>query len=226
MNDTTKGLIAWAVILAAGIAAGLGIGWKLWSPKAPVVETYAPAVKQPDGSVMLERKPQADAKPAQQIPKGAKVERVVQVTVQPNPGPGPLRPSASDASGTVSNRETAPPLISVTGGNENKPPCLPVRVDLSLIRLQDQSRRVIASSPDGLVVGGVDIPVEAAAPPRAPLKWAAGGSYNPADRTFGAWAERDAGPLRLGVDLHQVREPIASGGRVSWAGMIRAGIRF
>jgi hypothetical protein len=197
----------------------------LWRPKTPKPETYAPAARQQDGSLVLDRKPQQDAKPVQQIPKGAKVERIVQVTVHPNPGPGPLRPSASDASGTVDNRETAPPLISVPGGNENKPPCPPVRVDLSLVRMPDQSRRVVASSPDGVVVGGVDIPVDAAVPQRV-LKWAAGPSWNPADRTFGAWIERDAGFLRLGADLHQVREPTAAGGRTTWAGFIRVGIQF
>ncbi len=210
MNDATKGAILLSTILAAGIAVGLGIGWKLWSPKAPVVETYAPQVKQPDGSLVLERKPQADAKPAQQLPQGAKLERVVQVTVQPNQPPAnPVspRPSGSD----------------VLAPAETRPPCPPVRVDLSLVRMPDLTRRVIASSPDGQVVGGVDIPVEAARPVRT-LKWAAGGSWDPANKTYGGWLERDLGPLRLGADLHQVREP--AGGRVTWAGMVRAGIRF
>lgn len=208
MNDISKGLLAWALIFAAG----LGTGWMLWGTKTPKVETYARAQRQQDGSLVLERKPQPDAKPAQQVPKGAKVERVVQVVVQPSAQPvEPLRPSASDASAGDLTPE--------------RPPCPPVRVDLTLVRMQDQTRRVLASSPDGVVIGGVDIPVETAAPVRT-LKWAAGGSYNPADRTFGAWAERDLGPLRVGADLIQVRQPVIAGGGITWAGMIRAGIRF
>jgi hypothetical protein len=207
VNDTTKGLIAWAL----AFAAGLGTGWMLWRPETPKPETYAPPVRQQDGSLVLERKPQEDAKPAQQVPKGGKVERVIQVTVEPIPsGPEPALPSHS-GSGALPE--------------PSRPPCPRVRVDLTLVRMPDQSRRVLASSPDGQVVGGVDIPVEAAVPQRV-LKWAAGPSWNPADRTFGAWIERDAGFLRLGADLYQVREPLAAGGRTTWAGLIRAGIRF
>jgi hypothetical protein len=211
VNDTQKGLTAWAIILAAGIGVGLGIGWRLWRPETPKPDTYAPPVRQQDGSLVLERKPQEDAKPAQTVPKGAKVERIVQVTVQPHASPVLSLPSVSGASDSAS----APA----------RPPCPPVRVDLTLVRMPDQTRRVLASSPDGQVVGGVDIPVENAAPART-LKWAAGPSWNPADRTFGAWVERDAGFLRLGADLYQVREPLAAGGRTTWAGFIRAGIRF
>jgi hypothetical protein len=183
----------------------------LWRPKTPKPETYAPPMRQQDGSLVLERKPQEDAKPAQQVPKGAKVERIVQVTVQPHASPVLSLPSVSGASDSAS----APA----------RPPCSPVRVDLTLVRMPDDSRRVVASSPDGQVVGGVDIPVEAAATQRV-LKWAAGPSWNPADRTFGAWIERDAGFLRMGADLYQVREPLVAGGRTTWAGFIRAGIRF
>jgi hypothetical protein len=207
VNDIQKGLIAWAL----AFAAGLGTGWTLWRPETPKPETYAPPVRQPDGSLVLERKPQEDAKPAQTVPKGAKVERIVQVTVQPHASPVLSPPSVSGASDSAN----APA----------RPPCPPVRVDLTLVRMPDQSRRVLASSPDGQVIGGVDIPVEAAVPQRA-LKWAAGPSWNPSDRTFGAWIERDAGFLRLGADLYQVREPLAAGGRTTWAGFIRAGIRF
>jgi hypothetical protein len=214
MNDTQKGLIAWAVILAVGIAAGLGIGWKLWRPKPGPVPTHQPAIQQADWSQVLEVKPDQHAKPPHQVPHGAVVEDVVHVTVQPNqPAVPPVSPHPSNSGASV-------PVEPA------KPPCPPVRVDLSLLRMEDGTRRVVASSPDGQIVGAVHIPVEAAKPQPKVLKWAAGPSWNPADRTFGAWLERDAGPLRLGVDLHQVREPITAGGRVTWAGMIRAGIRF
>lgn len=213
MRDEAKGLIVWAAILAAGIAAGLGIGWKLWRPKPTPQATYQPAIQQQDGSQVVEVKPDPHTKPPHQIPHGATVEDVVHVTVQPTqPAVEPLHPSSSAASGVAD-----PPA---------KPPCPPVRVDLSLLRMEDGTRRVVASSPDGQIVGAVHIPVEAAKPQPKMLRWAAGGSWNPSDRTYGAWLERDLGPLRLGADLHQVREPVTTGGRVTWAGMIRAGIRF
>jgi hypothetical protein len=212
VNDAQKGLAVCVLIFAAG----LGTGWMLWRPKTPKPETYAPPMRQQDGSLVLERKPQEDARPAQTVPKGAKVERIVQVVVQPQASPVLSPPSVSGASGEEQKAPDSTPA---------RPPCPPVRVDLTLVRMPDQSRRVVASSPDGQVIGGVDIPVEAATPQRV-MKWAAGPSWNPADRTFGAWIERDAGFLRLGADLYQVREPLAAGGRVTWTGFIRAGIRF
>jgi len=200
---------AWA--LAAGLifAGGIGTGWMLWRPSAPKVESYAREQKQKDGSTILERKPQADAKPAHEIPKGAKAERAVQIKVQPS----------SSAAVTARTSGSSPEAAATI------PPFNPVTLDLSLIRLKDQSRRVIASSPDGAIVGGVDIPVEAARQARA-LKWAAGGTWNPADRSWGAWAQRDVGPLVLGADALQVREPVQAGGRLRWVGLVRAGIRW
>ena len=187
----------------------MALGWMLWRPQPTPPETYAPQAQQQDGSLVLERKPQADAKPAHETPKGAKLERIVQVKVQPRnatptaapatPGPGPV---------------SVPPVLP-----------LPVTVDLSLVRMPDQTRRVIASSPDGEVIGGVDIPVEAAPPVRS-LKWAGGGLWNPSDRTWGAWVQRDLGPAVVGVDAFQVRDPVTVGGGTRWAAHLRLGLRF
>lgn len=80
--------------------------------------------------------------------------------------------------------------------------CPPVTVDLSLIQ-QDGGRRVIASSPDGTVISGMDMPIEAALLPPAPRKWAAGVNYDPFGRRYGGWIERDVGRLRVGVDVNQ-----------------------
>lgn len=201
-------LTAWLVGVALVFLAGLGTGWELWKPKTKTPETYAPPVVQKDGSVVLERKPQADAKPSQQIPKGGKVERVIQVVVEPTT---PEPPPRTD-SGSVVSVEPA------------RPPCPPVRVDLTLVRMPDDSRRVIASSPDGRVVGGVDIPVAPVVTPRA-LAWAAGGLYGPSDKSAGVWIDRDLGFVRVGADL--IRTPSAIPGRGAvWTGIVRAGVRF
>lgn len=222
MSDTTKGLIAWAIILVAGIGVGLGIGWKLWSPKPGPVETYAPPVTQPDGSQILERKPQAEARPAQQVPKGAKVERVVQVVVQPNPPADPVSPLPSGSVASPADPVQSGPIAAQSGAN----PCPPVRVDLTLVRMQDQTRRVIASSPDGVVVGGVDIPVEPVLTQKT-LKWAAGVVYGTTawgDTARGAFLDRDLAFLRTGIEVTRNTYPLAA--HEGWEFRAKLGIRF
>lgn len=155
-----------AAIVAAVIAA-LFVGWKLWH-KNPVVETYSAEQRQEDGSVMLERKPDAAAKPTHAVPKDSKVERVVKLEVKA----------------------------------KEKPDCPPVNVDLSLVRLPDETRRVIASSTNGEVLAGVDIPVESASPVSTP-KWAAGLSMSPITRGYGVFVDRDLGPFRVGAEVNQ-----------------------
>lgn len=104
--------------LAVGAVVGLGLGWKMNQPKT-VQETAAPAQIMTDGGLMLERQPDATAKPKQAIPKGATLERSVSVAVMPRiPGASP----------------------------EAKASRAPVTVDLSLVEMPDQTRRVIASS--------------------------------------------------------------------------------
>lgn len=75
-----------------------------------------------------------------------------------------------------------------------------VEVDLSLVRMPDNGRRVIASSPDGTIVSALDVPIEAGLVPPPPKKWAAGLSYS-TERETGIWLERDIGRLRLGAEV-------------------------
>lgn len=170
----------WVPLAAIAVAlfSAVAFGWWLGQPK-PVRETAAPEVRQADGSVVLERRPNAAAKPKQRIPRKAKVERVAQVTVQPA-------------------------AIAEPGK-----PCPPVTVDLSMIREPDGMRRVLASSPDGQVVGGLDVPVETAAPPAEPKRWAAGLSWSPSAQTPGVWIERDVPVfkwvVRMGAEVNQTR---------------------
>lgn len=130
--------------------------------------------------MILERRTDPVVTPRQKIPPRAKVERVTRVTVQPD-----------------------------TPAPKAGQPCPPVTVDMTLIREPDGGRRVLASSPDGQVVGGLDVPAEPAAPLPAPRRWAAGLSWSPVTRTAGVWADRDLRvPLlniqaRLGVEAHQ-----------------------
>lgn len=75
-----------------------------------------------------------------------------------------------------------------------------VQIDLSLVRMPDNGRRVVASSPDGTIVSALDVPIEPGLVPPTPRPWAAGLSYG-TDRAVGIWLERDVGRLRLGVEV-------------------------
>lgn len=192
-----------------GAIAGLALGYQLWRV-APIVEPPAEAVRQEDGSLVLERAPDPTAKPAHHIPQGATLERVATVTVQPDP----VTPAGADSEDFEILEPEKPAPCS----------CTPVHVDLSLIRLEDGSRRVIASARGGTVLGGVDVPIESARPSRS-LVWAAGVERDVLTGRMGGFLERDLDrvlilplPLRVGVS----HVPGDRGGR--WG--VRVGLRF
>lgn len=144
---------ALVVIFLLGALVGyVAAAWQ----DAPAPEPPAVAVVQQDASVVLERAPDAHARAVHAIPAGGRVERIVRVVVQPRavtlPDP-PAAPAADTAQSPACNA-TGPPV------------CPPVSVDLSLVRMPDASRRVVASSADGQVISGVDIPIEPIPVPR------------------------------------------------------------
>lgn len=199
MISTRLAIPAGALVL--GLALGLGAGWKLYRPKPAPVETAAPAIRQADKSLVLQRRPEAKPQPKHELPKGAKLERQIQVTVLPSipmdarkiPGSGSL-PEIPDSS---------------TGDKVS-----PITVDLSLVRLGDGTQRVIASSDQGTILTGLDIPVGPPAPTVKTLKNAAGLSYG--KNSFGGSSsgivyERDIGPFRLGSEVSQISVPILYG---------------
>lgn len=169
------------IIALVALALAVGAGWWLGRP-AKVVETPAFEVIQDDGSKILTRAPDAKAKPKQQIPKGTTLERTIHIEAQ---GQG----------------------IKLPDGKMGV--CPKVSIDLSLVRESNGMKRVVASSPDGQIVGAVDVPVETAAPVED-HPWAVGASYNPANQTGGIWVERDIGRIRVGVDLNQSRPNLAA----------------
>lgn len=171
----------WTIVLALSIIGAAIAVVLLWPHPKPVVETAKPAVVQPDGSTILERTDtQPSVKPPHVVPKGSTVERVVQVKV---------KPKVVIADGI----KDAPSLSP-----DAKPANNPITVDLSLVRLTDDTKRVIASSPDGEIVGGMDIPIETLT--YKPRVWAAGISIDPVHQVGGVWVERDISRIRLGVD--------------------------
>lgn len=93
--------------------------------------------------------------------------------------------------------------------------CGPVRVDLSLVRLSDDTARVIASSPDGTILsGGLDIPME---PMPVQRRFSAGASWA-GGQAFGVFATTDLWRLRAGVSLAVDRDEQAEARvMVGWA---------
>lgn len=93
-----------------------------------------------------------------------------------------------------------------------------VEVELSLVRMPDNGRRVVASSPDGQVVSAIDIPIQIGLAPPAPRPWAAGLSYG-TSRSIGLWVDRDVGRLVLGAAVQRLQDGHAEA-------QLRVGVRF
>lgn len=232
MLASLKGyIVTAAVALLVGVGGGIAFGWNHWRP-TPIVETPAVSVRQSDSSLVLQRAPDAHAKPAQVIPKGAMVERVVHVEVQPKaPEPSSIvQASPMPVGGSPTSKipsEAGPPSVDMAPLGKQIVPvfCPSVGIDLTLIRLKDGTQRVIASSKDGAVLDSlsVDHPVVDVAPAR-PLVWSAGPIWGGGDNGVGVNLTRDLGPLRLvGAVL---RAPARGPLPVRAVGLLAANIRF
>lgn len=136
-----------------------------------------------------------DPPPVPEVITAAPQQRQADLSViaERAPDPKPAPPRHMLPKGAVEERRET---IVVTPA----PAASSVEVDLSLVRMPDNGRRVVASSPDGTVVSAIDIPIEAGLVPPAPKKWAAGMSYD-TQRAVGVWVERDIGRLRLGAEV-------------------------
>lgn len=177
------------LLVFIGIAAGYWIG----ATRVPVPEdiSAAPAQRQSDGSLVLARQPDAKPPPApHKTPAGGEEVRRITTTLQPKPG--------TTADGTPCT-------------------CRPISLTTSLVDI-DGGLRVVQSAGGADVVDGVDAPIRPlllAPPPRA---WAAGVSFDPFAGSWGGWAERDIGRVRLGVDIYDDRNRPAA--------RLRAGFNF
>jgi hypothetical protein len=138
---------------------------------------------------------------AQSLPSGA-------VVLERKPTRTPAKPKKP---GTKVERE-----IGVTV-QPDQAGCDPVTVDLQLVREGD-GRRVIASSPDGKVIAGLDVPTDPAGFP-ASRPWAAGMSCDPGkcQQTAGVWIERDLGRVRLGVEAARQQDgAVQARAKIGW----------
>lgn len=170
----------WTFVIGAFVGAA-ACAW--WNAPKYVTETPAVADRQGDGSLVLERKTDAKAKPAHKLPKGGTPERVVRVDVQPDRADCPL-----------------------------------CSVDLTLVRTSDDMLRVVASSPTGTVMGGLDVPM-------VPLfidkqhPWAVGISHGTGEESLGVWVDRDFNFMRIGIEANKTDMD-------KYEGRVRFGIRF
>jgi hypothetical protein len=193
--DGVKASISVLCVLA-GTALGVYAGFQMCASMHTTENvTPAPAERLPGGALKLERAlqnaPAAQALPAAPVPPGAVVERRVRVVAQPAATPAPDAPCD----------------------------CPPVTVDLALIR-EGEGRRVLAWSPDGRVIGGLDVPIVARLVP-VPMPWAAGPSVG-FDGSPGVWIDRELGRFEVGIEIHEDRR----GQDSSLAGRVRIGWRW
>lgn len=183
---TGKGQL-YAGLLGVGVAIGLTAGYRLFSPRT-IVEAPAPSVRQADSSLVLARRPDTVVTIRHQLPPGFVPERHVELAVQP-------RPPIAGVSANAANVPLPAVVVSGTG------PIVPavVRIRLTLGRMPDGTRRVIASSPDGLVLEALslDIPLGESAAPARKLVHAIGVSRDVLTGAWGAVASHDVGPWRL-----------------------------
>lgn len=209
------------VLIIIAAALGIAVGWMAHSPVKAVHEAAAPAQRQADGSLVLARAEGTTTPPdaPHALPKGAKEERRVQVVVQPQRG---VISHVQDIAPTMTKGDSMSLLRDAPHpGTMDSCDCPPVIVDLSLVRMPDKTRRVVASSPDGVVLSGVDIPVEPIPEVRMP-RW-----------TLSALAVADLEGIRPGAMLQRCLGPVVLGaGAVvsptlnKHAGIVSAGITW
>jgi hypothetical protein len=183
---------------AVGLLVGILFGW-WWCAPRMIPEPPAPPVRQADGSLVLERVDPATQprKAPHALPAGAVEERRASVVVQPPRGV--LVQATADH--LVQPHDMAD-HVADHGKVIDSCDCPPVQVDLSLVRMPDKTRRVVASSPTGQILSGVDIPIEPATLPRIP-RW-----------TLSAIAVGDLEGIRPGALLTRRFGPLVVGGGV------------
>lgn len=178
------------------LLATFTMGWVLgWRSATPKTapEPWAPPIRQEDGSLVLERVTRPNFKPRHELP--GELERHVQVVVKPAP------------------------VVTASGQPIDVPPLV---VDLSLVRVGD-GRRVVASTPGGEIIGGIDMPVQPISMPRSRPN-ALGGLWGRSGggETYGVWYDRDLGPVRLGAEVARSMHRVGP----SWDYRLRAGWTF
>lgn len=108
-----------------------------------------------------------------------------------------------------------PPHAIPEGGTEARrveitlypkdPDCPPLDLTLSLVRFGDGSARVVASSENGRISEGIDIPFEDRSLAFERRQWAAGVSYA-GEGAHGVYLQRDLWRFRVGLEVNALRD--------------------
>ena len=200
-----------AGLVLVALLAGVALGWHLHSPVPAKPEPPAPEIRQPDGSVVLRRAPDAKATQVGIAPKGAVLERNIGVTAQVKPDTQwvhvtvPAAPAHLDSVPVV----TCPPLV----------------LNLSIDRMPDNTRRVVAKSPNGTILDAIDIPVTAA-PVARRLPWSAGVVVDPVGHGWGPDVTRDFGPFRVVASVMRTNVNVGGQPRQATVGQVAFNLRF
>lgn len=101
--------------------------------------------------------------------------------------------------------------------------CPACSVELSLVRMRDDSMRAVAWSPSGEVLGGIDVPIVPLRLDRD-LVWAAGISRGTGEESWGGWLDRDFGPVRIGGAFNKIDENARGENR--YEARFKIGLRF
>lgn len=153
------------------------------------------------------------AKPVPEVvtPAPAVIQADHSVIVERAPDAHPKPPPHMLPKGAVEERRDTFVAAPAAGASS-------VQIDLSLVRMPDNGRRVVASSPDGTIVSALDVPIEPVLMPPPARPWAAGMSYD-TRHAVGIWVDRDVGRLVVGGALSRLPD-----GKTE--AQVRVGVRF
>lgn len=188
-------LILAAILLSMSCLSGIYIGYKMFDNKPEVVVQHsAGEVVINNSTKLLAKQPDKNAKADMPLPKGATLERLVKFSVKQKAKPAQEATQTPNVEGKIGGK---------TGEKSSDELCPPIDISLALITDKDKQQRVEAYSPNGEIVGGIDIPVRDITIPKEVKKWAVGVSYNTLE-VKGLWVERDVGRIRLGAEVTSV----------------------
>jgi len=190
-------LILASILLCLSCLSGIYIGYKMFDNKPEVVVQHSAGevVVNPNTKI-LAKQPDKDAKADMPLPKGATLERMIKFSVRQKA----KQTQEGDSSQSTESRNVEGKVGGVSGETSLDELCPPIDISLALILDKDQQQRVEAYSPNGDIVGGIDIPVRDITIPKEAKKWAVGMSYNTLE-VKGLWVERDVGRIRLGAEV-------------------------
>ena len=131
--------------------------------------------------------------------------------------PGKAKPANAVPKGGKPERVIS---VDVQPARADCPLC---RVDLTLVRMPDDGLRVVASSPTGTVVAGLDVPIVPLSITKKRL-WGVGGSRGTNADSWGLWLDRDFAMVRTGIELNKTGEDQA--GESRYEARVKLGFTF